>query len=261
MIRRTGPAAVVLGMFAAGALAQGGSPAVEPDGGKFGVWKLFWQSADFFTVLLVAGSVAAVWIIVKCLLEIRPSTISGRKSTIKIGTLIEDRNWGELRRFVERDGALTSVVVREAIGQSGRGREAMRESAEIAASVECSKWFRKIEPLNIIGNLGPLVGLAGTVWGMILAFTTLGVEGGQAGPASLSLGISKALFHTLLGLLLAIPCLLVFGLYRGVVDRICNRAMADAARFVERLPSEEPGDAGAGADEASEPTMTARKRA
>jgi len=259
MIRRTGSAAAVLGIFAVGALAQGPSPAVEADGGAFGVWELFWQSRDLFTVLLIAGSVAAVWIIVKCLIEIRPSSISSKRSSAKIGALVEDQNWGELRRFVERDGALTSIVVREAIGQSGRGREAMRESAEIAASVECSKWFRKIEPLNILGNLGPLVGLAGTVWGMILAFTTLGVEGGQAGPASLSLGISKALFHTLLGLMLAIPCLLVFGLYRGVVDRICNRAMADAARFVERLPTEEPSDAGG--EGTAGAAMTARKRA
>lgn len=257
MIRRTGPVGV-LGLAAAVAKAAPvGAPGVEADGGGFGVWHLFWQSFDLFTVLLVLGSLAAVWIIVKCVIEIRPASISSRRSTAKIGTLVEDRNWGELRRFVERDRALASVVVREAIGQSGRGREAMREAAEIAASVECSRWFRKIEPLNVIGNLGPLVGLAGTVWGMILAFTTLGVEGGQAGPASLSLGISKALFHTLLGLMLAIPCLLVFGVYRGIVDRICNRAMADAARFVERLPSEERGEADA---EPGAP-MSERKRA
>ena len=67
-------------------------------------------------------------------------------------------------------------------------------------------------------------------WGMIIAFTSLGAADGQAGPADLSLGISKALFHTLLGLVLAIPCLLTFGIYRGIVDRICTRAMVESAR-------------------------------
>jgi len=77
------------------------------------------------------------------------------------------------------------------------------------------------------------------VWGMILAFTSLGVTEGQAGPAELSVGISKALFHTLLGLVLAIPCLLVAGVYRSAVERLCGRAIAESARLVERLPASE----------------------
>lgn len=260
--------ALMVGAMIAG-IGGGASPALGQDGAGeggdagFSFWGLFWDSADFFTVLLVIGSVIAVTIIVRCLIEVRPSTISPRRASARVRGLIEQGNFGELRRFVERDGSLVSVVLRDAIGNSGRGRDAMREAAEVTASVECSKWFRKIEPLNVLGNLGPLVGLAGTVWGMIIAFTTLGLEGGQAGPASLSVGISKALFHTLLGLLLAIPCLLVFGLYRQVVDKACTRAMADAARFLELLPAEEPPaikPAGAGSADDAAP-KTARKRA
>jgi biopolymer transport protein ExbB len=97
-----------------------------------------------------------------------------------------------------------------------------------------------IEPLNVIGNLGPLIGLAGTVWGMILAFNSLGETAGQAGPTDLSLGISKALFHTLLGLCLAIPCLLTFGLYRSVVDRHCTRGVAIASDVIDRLSEPRP---------------------
>ncbi|MFN0011001.1 MAG: MotA/TolQ/ExbB proton channel family protein, partial [Phycisphaerales bacterium] len=103
--------------------------------------------------------------------------------------------------------------------------------------------FRKIEPLNIIGNLGPLLGLAGTVWGMVIAFAALGQAGGQANPAVLSVGISKALFHTLLGLMLAVPALTVFGFYRSIVDKLCNRAMAISAELVELLPERAAGGA------------------
>jgi biopolymer transport protein ExbB len=116
----------------------------------------------------------------------------------------------------------------------------MREAAELAASEESARWFRKIDVLSVIGNLGPLVGLAGTVYGMILAFTSLGDSGGQAGPGDLSLGISKALFHTLLGLCLAIPCLLMYGLYRGVVDRLCTRGIILTAEILEMLPPPAP---------------------
>jgi len=228
---------LVVLVAAAAARAQTGAPAAGPAAPQ-GVWALFLQSFDAFTVLLIAGSVAAGALIFRCLVEVRPGAIlpAGRISTIK--SMIEAGRIGELRTFVEKDASFVSSVLYAALQQPPH-RGAMREAAELSASEQVAGWFRKIEPLNIIGNLGPLVGLAGTVWGMILAFTTLGEGGGQAGPADLSLGISKALFHTLLGLCLAIPCLLVFGFYRSVIDRHCTRAMVVSAELVEKLPAEE----------------------
>ena len=157
------------------------------------------------------------------------------KSIKRLDLLVEKGRMGELRTFVEKDIAFPSRVIAAALGQEKSGVEAMRESAELAASEECARWFRRIEPLNVIGNLGPLVGLAGTVWGMILAFSALSDAGGSAMVGELAPGISKALFHTLLGLCLAIPCLLVFGLYRSIIDRICTHAMVMSSDYVDQL--------------------------
>lgn len=148
---------------------------------------------------------------------------------------------------------MVSKIVRAAINVPVSDKNALREAAELAASEESGRWFRKLEPLNVIGNLGPLLGLAGTVWGMIIAFAALGESGGQANPAVLSLGISKALFHTLLGLMLAVPCLTVFGFYRQIVDRLCTRAMVQGADLVELLP----GDARQRFGDAAKPGATA----
>ncbi len=202
-----------------------------------GIWPLFVQSFDFFTVILLAGSVAAGAYIFRALVEVRPGAILPVDRTRAISEMVKQGRFGELRGYVEKDRSFLSRVLAAAFSQGGT-RESMREGAEMVASEQVASWFRRIEPLNVIGNLGPLVGLAGTVWGMILAFTSLGQAGGQAGPADLSLGISKALFHTLLGLCLAIPCLLVFGFYRSVIDRHCTRAMVMAADLVEKLPVE-----------------------
>ncbi len=199
--------------------------------------RLFLQSFDLFTVLLVSGSIVSVAVIIQCVWEVRASRIlpAGTLATIK--RLAGFGRWDELHEFTStEDDTFLSRVVRAAIVSPGEDRVAVREAAEMAASEECARWFRKIEPLNVIGNLGPLLGLAGTVWGMIIAFTALGEGGGQANPGELALGISKALFHTLLGLLLAVPSLLVFGWYRTVVDRHCTRAMVEAATIVEMLP-------------------------
>lgn len=224
--RRATPA--LLGLLIAAAPAAA-SPA--------GAWALFRQSFDVFTVLLALGSVTAVAVIARCAMDLRAARLAPARSLRRIEAYLDEGRPDELGELAATDGTLPARVVAAAAAQRRRGRAAMREAAELTAAEECARRFRLIEPLNVIGNLGPLVGLAGTVWGMILAFTSLGNTGGQAGPADLSLGISKALFHTLLGLCLAIPCLLAFGHYRLVVDRLCNRAVALAWALVERIPA------------------------
>ena len=212
-----------------------------------GLWPLFLQSFDLFTVLLLIGSLTSVTLIVICLIEVRegailPPKVAGRMTDLARGGRFED-----LRDAARDDDSFLARIVRPAIVRIHAPRAAIREAADLAASEESARWFRKIDLLNVIGNLGPLVGLAGTVWGMILAFTSLGASGGQAGPAELSVGISKALFHTLFGLCLAIPCLAVYGVYRGKIDRMLTRAIVVASEITETIPAaDEQGDTKAG---------------
>lgn len=229
-------------LFLAAEPAKAGAAA---GGGGGGLWWLFTQSFDLFTVLLLAGSVLGLAWVFRAVLDVREGAIIPAKSVRIMTEMADAGRWGELRGFVASDESMPARIVRAGLSRR-ESKDAMRELAELAASEESARWFRRIELLNVIGNLGPLVGLAGTVWGMILAFTTLGESGGQAGPTDLSLGISKALFHTLLGLCLAIPCLLAYGIYRGVIDRHCTRAMIIAARIIEACP-EEPARGAQGA--------------
>jgi len=210
-------------------------PLAAAPAGSYGIWPLFAESFDVFTVVLLVGSFAAAAYIYLCVADIRASRIAPGRVLTRLGELIASRNESGIRRELEGDESFPAVVVGAALEALPRGADQAREAAELAAAEQYARWSRRLEPLNVIGALGPLVGLAGTVWGMILAFATLGAAGGEAGPADLSLGISKALFHTLLGLLLAVPCLAVAGLYRPIVDRLCARAMADSTSLVERL--------------------------
>jgi biopolymer transport protein ExbB len=219
------------------AFAQSTTPSAPAPASGGGVWALFVQSRDVFTLVLVLGSLVGMTMIFVCLMEIRESRILPNASVRRIKELASTKRFEELAEFVSGDGSYLARSLRPAMVHVGGDRAALREAAELAASEESARWFRKIEILNVIGNLGPLIGLAGTVWGMILAFTSLGEAGGQSQAADLSLGISKALFHTLLGLCLAIPCLLVFGIYRSIVDRICTRGMMLASEVVEQLPT------------------------
>ncbi|MBL8763288.1 MAG: MotA/TolQ/ExbB proton channel family protein [Phycisphaerae bacterium] len=217
--------------------AGAASPAAATPGTLSGSLRgLFLESFDLFTILLLMGSVYAGAIIVKCILEIRPRFIFPVDGVEKLERLAHAKRWTDLRLAAEEDPSMVARIVRVAIRHRSDDRGSIREAAEVAASEQVAFWFRKIEPLNVVGNLGPLLGLAGTVWGMIIAFASLGASGGQPNPGALSLGISKALFHTLLGLMLAVPSLLFFGFYRGIVDRLCTRAMSAASELVDMLP-------------------------
>ncbi len=225
----------VVAAYAVPALAQAAG-ITSPAPVQTGLWPLFLKSFDFFTVILLGGSIAGVATIFICMMEVREKTIVPRKSVARLRDLARAQRWEDVALSANEDENFVARVVRATLAAPATDKTAMREAAELAASEESARWFRRIDVLNVIGNLGPLVGLAGTVYGMILAFTSLGEAGGQAGPGDLSLGISKALFHTLLGLCLAIPCLLVYGLYRGRVDRLCTRAIVLSSEIVELLP-------------------------
>jgi biopolymer transport protein ExbB len=224
-------------------LAQGGGEAGEATGGV--LW-LFRESFDFFTVLLVLGSFVAVTLITRLAMETRAPVVAPDAPGKKVRDQLDKGEPERIDKVLGSDDGIVASAVRAAWRARDRGREAMRDAAEIAASNACGRWTRPVDILRTIGELGPLVGLAGTVWGMILAFVTLGETGGSAGPTDLSLGISKALFHTLLGLLLAIPCVFAASLFRARLDRLCNRAMAEASELVERLPGGSGGGSGGG---------------
>lgn len=205
-------------------------------GGEVSLISLFKESFDFFTVLLVIGSLAGWTIIFMVVIEVRRSNIAPAESESIIMDSIRGQKWADLRQFTREDDSLVSKAINAAMNVPTDDKDAVRDAAEMAASEECARWFRKIEPLNVLGNLGPLLGLAGTVWGMILAFAALQSAQGQASPATLSGGIAKALFHTLLGLLLAVPCLSIYGFYRSFIDKLCTRALVTAGEMVEMLP-------------------------
>ncbi|HVZ94859.1 MAG TPA: MotA/TolQ/ExbB proton channel family protein [Phycisphaerales bacterium] len=232
--------AATIALAASLALAQNnGNGAAEPapePAGMVRITNLFLESFDVFTILLIIASLVGWTVFFLCLYEIRRGRI--------VSSLIEEAarecaakgSWQELRTLVDEDNTFLSNVLRKCMSHPGDGRDSLRNAGELAASEECARIFRLVEPMNVVGNLGPLLGLAGTVWGMVIAFAALGQTGGEATPANLSVGISKALFHTLLGLLVALPALAGFGFFRARADRLCNRAMIVASELVDLLP-------------------------
>ena len=139
-----------------------------------------------------------------------------------IREMIQQKRFKELIEFTETDPSFISKALNPALKRAP-SFSAMKEAMETALGEQTAERFRSIEYLNIIGNLGPLLGLTGTVLGMIEAFNSMNNAGGNASPGELAGGISRALAHTFLGLFLAVPCLACFGILRTFVDKLTVR--------------------------------------
>jgi biopolymer transport protein ExbB len=134
----------------------------------------------------------------------------------------------------------------------------MHEAALEKSGELSGRMYRKAEYLNIIGNLGPLLGLLGTVWGMIEAFGSLGAGGGQAGAGDLAGGISKALVNTLLGLALAIVGIGFFGVCRNRIESLTVTGTVAALDLLEYFrPATAVAPRPAGATSAASPVKAA----
>jgi biopolymer transport protein ExbB len=189
------------------------------------------------------ASVAGIALAIDAILHIRESRIAPAASTEKLRRLIENREYKELMDFAATDSSFVSRALYAAIRRAHLKYAAMREGLESSVADQTSEMFRRIEPLNVIGNIGPLLGLLGTVLGMIMAFYAEKMTNGSAGVADLAQGVATALWHTFFGLLVAIPCLLVFGLYRTKADKIATRAALVAEELLESLRPEAAEDA------------------
>ena len=220
-------------------LAQANPPAAgQATESSANAWSLFVDSFDIFSIALIVGSLFAMTLIVRIIMDARRDVIAPASIHQNLREHLIQENLGGFEKGLSEQTSILSIAANAAYRVRSKGKDAMRDAAELAASNACARWVRPLDTLRIIGELGPLVGLAGTVWGMIIAFVRLGQAGGAAGPTDLSLGISKALFHTMLGLVLAVPCLLVYGLYRSIVEKHCNTAMAQAGELVDMIPVE-----------------------
>jgi biopolymer transport protein ExbB len=182
---------------------------------------------DGVTVTVVLLSTAAVALIIQGFIKSRQTAYIPPELAAQAEHLLSQRNYRELADLTRNDPSFLGKVL-NAAAVKAPGYVAMREALETAAGEQTADSFRRIEFLNIIGNLGPLLGLLGTVLGMIQAFTQMQMAGGQANPAQLAGGISTALAHTFLGLALAVPCLAAFGILRTLTDRLTVRASLKA---------------------------------
>jgi len=131
--------------------------------------------------------------------------------------------------------SLLAAVISRGLNEAGGGWAEVEKALEESLAEQAAKLFRRIEYLSVIGNIAPMVGLLGTVTGMLLAFKQVADTEGSAGAAQLADGIYQALVTTVVGLIIAIPSLGAFALMRSRVDELVAEAAYAALHALSPL--------------------------
>ncbi len=134
------------------------------------------------------------------------------------------------------DGSPLGRVLVAGIRNLNASREVMKESLEESGRIVAHDLDRYLLTLGTIASVAPLMGLFGTVIGMVEIFGSQSPTGGN--PAVLAHGISVALYNTAFGLIVAIPSMIFYRFFRGRVDTFLVEMQAQAVRLVEIVHGE-----------------------
>jgi len=142
-----------------------------------------------------------------------------------------------------RSGSPLGRILAAGLANLHHDREIMKESIEETGRHVVMELERYLNTLGTIASITPLLGLLGTVIGMIQVFTAITTVG-VGNPAALAGGISQALITTAAGLSVAIPTLMFYRYFRGKVERLVSIMEREALKMVEVLHGEREMDGG-----------------
>jgi biopolymer transport protein ExbB len=183
---------------------------------------------------IILCSIAAAAIVLERLWTLQDRRVLPRELTQKVWQLIEQNQINEkVITALEQNSPLGRVLA-AGLANRHRSREVMMERLEDTGRHVIHELERFLGALGTIAAVSPLLGLLGTVIGIIHAFNAI-QAGGMGDPRALSAGIGESLVATAAGLIVAIPALLAHRALRAKVDNIVIEIEKDAARLADAL--------------------------
>jgi len=218
------------------ALAQEAEVATTESAGDVSFFQQFFWSEDplglFVIWLLLVMSALSIGFALKLFMTYRRGAIVPKRAHDQIQTLFADKQFRDAIEYANNDRSYLGKLIASALNEASAGYNAMERAIQEEGDFETSRMLRPVEYLNVVGNIAPMLGLFGTVYGMILAFQQLVAAGGKPNPAELAAGISTALVTTFWGLIVAMPALAAYALVRNKIDALTSEGITIAADLI-----------------------------
>lgn len=200
-------------------LAQA-NPAAQPPASFFEIVFSGGPIGVLIMLVLIGLSVLAVYLSVEQFLRLRKPLILPEGLADRVRQSVAAGRLSDAEEACRAQPSVLAFVLMHGLAEAEGGWSEVEKGLEDALAEQSARLFRRIEYLSVLANLAPMLGLLGTVVGMVLCFQQVANTQGNAGAAQLAEGIYQALVTTVAGLLIAIPSLGAFAILRNRVDEL-----------------------------------------
>ena len=229
---------------AAAAAAPAATPALVPDIHSKSIMETLLAAGPVMLVLF-ALSVFFVMLVIVYLMTIRRGAIVSSGFMATADALLRKRDYLGLLAVSNRHGEAIARVVQKMLDFTTKNPNAdlgqVREIAETEGTRVASSLNNRVTYLADIGMIAPLLGLLGTVLGIIRSFGALGADLGTARYVLLSKGISEALVNTCAGLAIGIPAMIFYALFRGKAQKLISELESATTHVLALLSLQHTG--------------------
>lgn len=196
----------------------GGDAAGTGPGKNYLVW-MFTALGWVFTPVFILMSLTTVALIVMNMMSIRRKNLVPEPLVAEFGDLMENQKFQEAYTVAKESDSLLGRVLASGLAKVPSGYDKAVQTMQDVGQEETMKLEHQIGYLALVGNLAPMVGLFGTVVGMINSFQIIAAGGSAPSPQKLAEGIATALFTTMIGLAIALPSLAIYDIFKNRLAR------------------------------------------
>jgi len=175
-------------------------------------------------------------LVIRLFMEFRVSEAVPTTLVERLEAAIRDKKFQDAYDGCKDNDSFLARLVRTGIANLPNGRSEAKEAMQTATEEIVTTLEMKISYLAVIGTLGPMIGLVGTIQGMIMSFQEIATAAGaQPRPEKVAEGISTALFITLEGVSLSVPAIFFFAFFRNRIAQMTMEATRVADRTINSL--------------------------
>lgn len=227
--------------------------------------RLWWflESSGAIGAVILLLSIYFVSTVSRLFIEMRQKVAAPPELTDELNELLQKREFKEIYAVVKDDTTFFSRLLATGISELPNGLAEARDSMERVGEAVTVEMERKISMLAVLGTLGPMIGLLGTLKGMIASFSVIALSDVQLKASQVAGGISEALLLTFEGVALSVPAIYFYAVFRNRVSAISVATLLQADEFLRhfahaaRSKTSPAAQAAAAASQAATVTATA----
>jgi biopolymer transport protein ExbB len=201
------------------------------------------RAGGWLMLPIILCSIVAVAITIERLWTLQPRRVLPKGLTMRVWDWARDRQLDEKHLRILSENSPMGRVLAAGLANRHQSREVLKEVVEDTGRHVVHELERYLNSLGTIAAVTPLLGLLGTVIGMVKVFTAI-TTAGVGNPSVLAGGISEALITTAAGLSVAIPSLIAYRYLRGQVDALVVEMEKEAMKLVDALHGRHAAEVG-----------------